>query len=44
MMQEEIEMSTWDPSQEQELVVQGRKAAYCAGMAADAASMEVVTC
>ena len=41
-MQEEIEMITRNPSQDQELVVQGRKAAYCAGMAA-AASMEVVT-
>jgi DNA-binding CsgD family transcriptional regulator len=30
MMQEEIEMITRDPSQEEELVVQGRKAAYCA--------------
>jgi hypothetical protein len=30
MMQEEIEMSTRDPSQELELVVKGRKAAYCA--------------
>jgi DNA-directed RNA polymerase specialized sigma24 family protein len=39
MMQEAIEMSTRDPSQEPELVVQGRKAAYCArrrlGAAAD---------
>jgi DNA-directed RNA polymerase specialized sigma24 family protein len=37
MMQEEIEMSTWDPSQEQALVVQGRKAAYCARRRLDGA-------
>jgi DNA-binding CsgD family transcriptional regulator len=38
MMQEEIEMSTWEPSQEQKLVVQGRKAAYCARRRLDGGS------
>jgi hypothetical protein len=31
-------MSTWEPSQEQELVVQGRKAAYCARRRLDGGS------
>ena len=31
-------MSTWEPSQEQELVVQGRKAAYCARRRLDVGS------